>query len=582
MTESQSDLDSELEREAMRKTRIQARSCITFTIDGSLAKLGIPAFRPRFLPKYLEHRVCESASEPVSCSGRSRILILAALLSPGRWSHFPSAIHFHHIRDLPANTRSASMAWTETSSSVYSRPLGKCEHAMTAFISGERPSPREPIKIHCIADFTTSRSAEEVIAASRQAWKAVRLLKDPGIATTFENRRTEYKIPSAEDLEVWLGQTFAVAETGTSADEAIRETYTRLEWLSTLLLIPHHTTDSSFRASLVLFISHWRTEAQGAFRILNSVFTYVSDILAGGSTRDALSSHKLGSEVNLLIPAIEDIMMPNKESTPESKARIDQHMEKYTSALPTVEFPISGDLTAPSSYMKRSQRIYTAQSTSNLVSKCKSEGISVTAAIEAAYLGAIWQMAPKDQQSRLYACMMPTQVRTRLDKSSPYREQGCWNAAQMLWITAPPGHDFLTRAKHLGKQYKLADDPTWLYKDAREVIDETLSPSGETPDGPIAVPWFTSIGLLDGTTFVSDHADLKVERVAVWADNLYPGIVFGQWSFRGRLNLQIHWNVAYHTDAQIEQCLNIMERIFGSELGTEMAIEEVRGAEELY
>jgi hypothetical protein len=456
------------------------------------------------------------------------------------------------------------------------------EVPMVGFISAKRPSPREPVKIHCIADFDVPHALDEVAHAFKEAWKAQRLLKSPDIATKFADGYTQYKVPSNQELDAWLNETFDVADTGTPVHEALRNTYLRFNWLPSLHVVPQYIQGERCRGSVVLLISHWRTEAQGAFKILNQLFDYASDLLAATSTQEALMKHTSGSEARLLVPTIEEILMPNKQSPPESKARIEKHFSKYRSHLPTIEFPAKGSLSAPPSDMKRSQRIYTASSTSRLVRACKAKGISTTAAIHSAYLGAVWQLAPADNKDRSYASMMPAQVRTRLPVSSPYREQGCWSAALMLYITAPVNQDFLTRAQLLREQYKLADDPTWLCEDARELIRQTQNPSGETPAGPAAIPWFTSIGLLDGPAFVPDHGDLKVERVAVWADNFGPGIVLGQWSFRGRLNLHIHWNVSYQTDIHIKDCLDKLEEILSMELGAEMVVEETRGHDQVY
>ena len=474
------------------------------------------------------------------------------------------------------------MSWNEASPGVYSRTLGGVEQAQASLIAAERPDPREPIKVHCIADFLAPYPTDEVTQAFKEAWQALRLLKCPDIATTFEGNMKLYKVPSSHKLEVWLNQTFVVSRTDTPVHTAIGDTYHKIDLLPVCYLVPRSAQDGTFEGTVFLLISHWRTEAGGAFKALDQLVDYAADLLEGASTKTALSKHRPGDEVSLLTPTLEDILMPNKQTTPESQARIDRHMSNYASHLPCIDFPSLGSLSAPRSHMKRNQRIYTSTSTTALIKACKFNAISLTAAIHAAYLGAIWSLAPPDHQSRSYACMMPAQVRTRLPASSPCRNQGCWSSANMLYLTSPAGEDFLTRARGLREQYKLADDPKWLYEDAREVVNRTLNPSGNATGDPSAMPWFTAIGLLDGVTLQPEHGSIKIERVTVWADNLGPGIVLGQWSFRGRLNLQIHWNVAYHSDEMISSCLDKMDEILKQDLGVEMEIEESKGADEEY
>ena len=471
------------------------------------------------------------------------------------------------------------MSWNETAPGFYQRPLGGTEKITLSAIAAERPSSREPIQIHCIADFAAPNPSDKVAQAFKDAWRALRLLKSPDIATTFGDGYKCYKVPSSQELDAWLNTTFTVAQTGTPVQTAIRVMQLRLEWLPVCYILPQPTQGGSFKGSIILFISHWRTEASGAFKIINQLFDYASDLLNGTSTREALSNHTLGSEIHLLTPALEDILMPNQQSIPEAKTRVEKHFAEYNSKLPSVDFPIQGSLSAVPSYVKLNQRIYSPASTSTLVRACKAKGITVTSAVHSAYLGVVWRVAELGKRNRSYASVMPAQVRKRLPTSSPLREQGCWSAAQMLMLTAPAGQDFLTRARGLRQQYGLADQKTWLYEDMREVSEQIVKDSANMPSEPLALPYFTSIGLLDGDVIVPEHRGMKIENVTVWADPTGPGIVLGLWTFRGRLNIQISWNVAFHGDDQIQEVMDMIDKMLAVELKVEIGIEEVRGAE---
>jgi hypothetical protein len=468
------------------------------------------------------------------------------------------------------------MSWNETTPGLYQRPLGVTEKVMVSVIATERPISREPFRIHSVADFTAPNPSDKVAQAFKDAWKALRLIKSPDIATTFGDGYKHYKVPSSQELEAWLNQTFTVAQTGTPVHTAIRDMQLRLEWLPVCYILPQPTQDGTFKGSIILFISHWRTEASGSLKIINQLFDYASDLLNGTSTREALSNHTLGSEIHLLTPALEDILMPNQQSTPEAKIRIETHFADYYSKLPSIDFPIPGSFSAVPSYVKLNQRIYIPASTSSLVSACKAKGITVTSAVHAAYIGVAWHVAEPSKRNRPFACLMPAQVRKRLPASSPFREQGCWNAAQMLMLTAPAGQDFLTRARGLRQQYRLADQETWLHEDMREVSERTMELFANMPPGIVALPYLTSFGVLDGDVIVPEHRGMKVENVTVWADSTGPGFVLGLWTFRGRLNLQISWNAAFHGDGQIQELMDMIDRILAVELGVEMGIEEVR------
>jgi hypothetical protein len=464
------------------------------------------------------------------------------------------------------------MSWTETSPGHYQRPLGGAENGMIIAITVERQLVREPIRIHAFADFTLEEGdSNDVIAAFRDAWKALRLLKSPDIATTYADGHTHYKVPSAEELDSWVQETFRVAPYDTSVQAVVKAMQLRQEMLPVFYLVPQ-STEVGFKGSVILFISHWRTEAAGAFKLLSHAFDYASEILSGSSTREALRQHTPGSEAGRLNPTLEDILMPNKSTSTESNARIQRILADYDSRLPPLDFPMQGDPSAVPSSVKLNLRRYKETTTSDLVKACKAKGISVTSAVHSAYLEAVWQLADDDKKSRNYASMMPAQVRTRLPQTSPYRNQGAWNASQMLMLSTAVGQNFLTRALDLKRQYAVADQQTWLYEDTREMSEQLRT-------HPLALeasmPWFTSHGVLDREMIPPNHGRLKIDKVMVFADPvLGPGIVLGVWTFRGKMTVEVHWNTAFYSDSVMQSTLDIIDKTLSAELEMEIEIEE--------
>lgn len=152
---------------------------------------------------------------------------------------------------------------------------------MIGAITVERQLVREPIRIHAFAEFRLDHQGNfnDIVAAFRDAWKALRLLKSPDIATTYADGDTHYQVPSDEELDVWLRDTFRVAQEGTSAHAVVKEMQLRQEMLPVFYLVPDSTSaGASFHGSVILFVSHWRTEAAGAFKLISHVFDYASDL----------------------------------------------------------------------------------------------------------------------------------------------------------------------------------------------------------------------------------------------------------------------------------------------------------------
>ncbi|KAK5086891.1 hypothetical protein LTR05_004061 [Lithohypha guttulata] len=452
------------------------------------------------------------------------------------------------------------MAWIESSPGIWGRPLALTEIGMIAPLASLLPSnPAYP--------------ATQVVSALRSAWKALRLLRSPDIATTFKDGQKIYSVTNSEDLEKWLEDTFTLKDITTSLKDAVRDEQLKATLLPTLALLPETATESNFIGSVILFISHWRTEAAGVFKMLDQIFDYAEDLLTGSSTAAALETHVLGSEANLLTPALDDIFMSGKRPSDEAKACVTQDFSNYYANFPPLDYPMQREPTASPSYLKVNQRTYTVSSTSTLVASCKANNVTITAAVHAAYLGAVWQLASPESEKRSYASIMPAQLRTRLPKSSPYREQGCWDSARMLLLTAPPDQDFLTRAQNLKTQYARANTDEWLYDDIGQIpIQMGLPPASDYPL-PISMPYFTSIGVLDNEVIVPDHGGFQVNYLTFWADSTMPGIVLRLWTFKKRLNVQIQWNAAYHSDASIQRTLDIIEEILKQELGMTVDVE---------
>lgn len=478
------------------------------------------------------------------------------------------------------------MTWSQSTSGLYQRPLGAFETpSVSSSAASEGTITREPIRIHTFADISATHSnAASVIDAFKEAWIALRLLKSPEIAATHQDGQKYYKVANKDELDSWQKKTFLVAKTGTPVNEIVREMQQRLEPLPTFYLIPNFSSDAeNFKGSIILFIGHWMTEASGAFLIINQLCDYASDLLKENSdTRNALSQHTFGSEVKFLTPSLEDMVMPIRESNEESKRRIAAYFDGITLDEPVLEFPsniTSPDSSVKPSHMMQNQRVYTPSSTSALITACKEIGISVASAVHSAYLAAVWNIAIPSLYHSPYACIMPAQMRKRLPSSSSsslYQDQGCWNSARLLFLTSPPGQDFLTRALDLRKQYMLAEDKIWQQKDIIEVNEQTTNLFIKAVTKSPAMPYITQMGLLDGDIIVSKHGSLTVEQVSVWADSLGLGVILGQWGFRGRLNLQISWNIAFHGEDQVQTTMETIDEILNQELGIDLQVESVK------
>lgn len=504
---------------------------------------------------------------------------------------------------------------------TYTRPLGLAELPMVQAITAPRPPsyPREPVRIHVFAPLTCqSTTLDQFTTALSTAWLALRLLHEPDIATTFVGADKVYtSSASPNEIETWLQRTFLVSSPLPVADVVIQH-QSDGELLPLCILIP--TQDSSaklFSREILLLASHWRTEASGLYLLLDKLLTLTTDILSSPSgsstTHLALAQHKPGSEISLLTPCAEDMLpsvvhSPNRHSLAETKTRIAARLEAHKPKLPTLEIPLLPSITdtTPSGPVIVQTAIYSADNTSVFVQACKTNNISVTAAVLASWVTTIMPLVPQNE-GRWFASMMPAQVRSRLSSAANgindvsdasaaaaverWKTQGCWNAAQMMLISSPPtstppttetvngSHGknesremtLVQRAKDLQSQVAVANTAVWASKEEyTETSTQMAEFWGSIPAGSNAVPWFTSLGDLEKGGLLKQRYEsqpggegeaavvIEVGEVHEWADPVGMGMVLTMWTWKGRMWWQVQWNGAFHGREMVRGVLEEM------------------------
>ena len=94
---------------------------------------------------------------------------------------------------------------------------------------------------------------------------------------------------------------------------------------------------------------------------------------------------------------------------------------------------------------------------------------------------------------------------------------------------------------------------------------------------PPNFPYFTSCGVLDGDSspiISSKHGDIEVKDVYVFADpSETSGVVLGVWTFRGKLNIEAHFNEAYHDEDFVGQVLDGIGSLLGKEVMGSVEVE---------
>lgn len=482
---------------------------------------------------------------------------------------------------------------------TYTRLLGGSELPGALAISNPGKDPREPVRIHIFAHLTSSKPPTLFISSLRQAWLALRLLHEPDIATTFssvEHTKT-YSIPDESETEAWLTRTFLVASENETVEGIVRAEQSRTELLPVIHIIPdaNSSDQPGFSGTILLLASHWRTEASGIYMILNTLLTLAAaglqaDDAERSSTAQALTAHTSGDEVKLLTPPSEAMVQPDPASSPSVAERVATAFRNLESRLPCIEIPIKPNPGSSPGPVGVVRRIYSTTATDTLLARSRNAGVTVTAALHAAYIGAIYPLNPLND-GRWYASMMPAQIRTRLQTNldtttdvaaatARWRTQGCWNAAQTLLVSAPPNVSLMERAEALKACYDAATKRNeWLSEEFREWNTQMGAFHATAGMPSSAVPWFTSLGVLERGLLREEFGEgdvgaegaiIRVDDVHGWADPMGLGCVLTMWTWRGRLNVQISWNMAFHERETFDGILDGMEEAVQKELGVAM------------
>ncbi|KAI5866392.1 hypothetical protein GGS23DRAFT_617507 [Durotheca rogersii] len=161
------------------------------------------------------------------------------------------------------------MAWEETRPGQWQRPIGENEALIKCIGDAGKILGKDVWSISATATFVAQVEPKSLSRALRDGWKLLRF-RHPSIATVADDGVLEYRVPSLVGLEQWADEIFVYVETGINLDDVIANLKpTRFATL-------YYLQESS---SLVLYLSHWRTDGVGAFHLLNAFFNAVIESL---------------------------------------------------------------------------------------------------------------------------------------------------------------------------------------------------------------------------------------------------------------------------------------------------------------
>ncbi|MCJ1242267.1 hypothetical protein MMC14_010274 [Varicellaria rhodocarpa] len=452
------------------------------------------------------------------------------------------------------------MVWKENEPGIWLDDFDGAEKVFYDMSQAFKGIGKEHGSVYCVCkisiqDLTLQKPLETLL---RDAWKALR--GDlPALGVVAEGSTKKYLAATPELVEKWAKATFYV-NTVLPANKIVPNLHLRK--LPCLFFLPQSS-------EVIFHCSHWRIDALGACMVLDRLLDLVSQ-----GTTDPLPRCDLNHQD--LPPSLEDAFGSPTISTPamEEVAELVRR-RNFETSYPTAGLPFDGDMTTQPTLSRLQAMELTVEATKVLISACKKQGISVTAAIHAACSEAVFDLSKHNNHD--YSTVVSVNVRDHLPAPYNTKAYACATYLTGITHTAQRIDDFTIRSVQLTKAYK----NDWealeymtalrlIYKDHGEAL-QAIARSG-TRD-PVSNVTVSSLGLIE-KYLRSGHGSVTVERFRLGSAIMTRQMTLYIWTFRGRLTMSLDSNEAYYSIEAATDLLESMKTCLERELGLILQVEK--------
>ncbi|KAJ2992879.1 hypothetical protein NUW58_g2020 [Xylaria curta] len=459
-----------------------------------------------------------------------------------------------------------SLQWAPPKNATFERDLDDFER-FYHFISktGQGCPNRLNWRSTVCARITTA--LDDLPGRLRNAWKNARL-EFPIIAAYVENDRFVYKAADEKDLELWMQETFNVLDTERTAR---RESYyTGPETRRMLLHFLPHTQE--------VFVQGPHTHIDGIG--LAVLLRFILQSVAGAEE----SSCVLGEEVKNLLPPLA-VTSGVPTPTPAQKKAFNTAMQGFVSNFAAVHVH-SENKGAPARTTKIQWLIYDEADTKAIAARSKELGFSVTACLQAALSRTARIHGQVD--SSCHATMAIYDGRGYVDGKFYPHDRLVGPHVFAMPAVYPISESFqetALAAKEVLASFKeddLVRTASGLWVDAMNEMLSTPPP----PGAPVAADLqLSSIGVLDKffpPLYKGEDGQTQIEVDDLWMslDILYPNVAVDAWTFRGKLNIELMYNEAYHRDSSITLITSLIHEQLTQGLGLDLKYDARKPGEE--
>ncbi|KAI2606534.1 uncharacterized protein GGS25DRAFT_501714 [Hypoxylon fragiforme] len=436
------------------------------------------------------------------------------------------------------------MAWTKVSDTRWERPVNGIEgyFVVSGNISASLCDGREHYTL--FSKLKLDANFSDMESTLKYAWKQIRY-EQPFIASTVEGMMKVYEVPDGKALEQWLASTFIVSE-ASDAEELYQSVAPIRQ--ATLYYIP--------KSSELLFRGHHYTvDGVGVLRFWHSYLLALSS---------PMKEVNFGDEPSRLSPAIEEVLGFSEQPTQtQSKEAVDLFMS-WAGSIPGIG-PTSRVGAAPSGRCQSKEMTFPAKTTEALIKACKNKNITVTAAVHAAYVGAIIKHA--DPKSKLGEYVTANMFNLRPYLPEPYNE--C--AVSVYFTPLPYKIDLPASYSVIAKS--LQDHYDTSFKNNPQALElnghftRTLCKAVQSPEflaNPIPRDALvSSLGIAERYVQREYGRGIQVDDIKISVDVVLGMSMFFLYTFRGQLRLVYSFNDGFEDAKDIQMYLDEVKSILG-------------------
>ncbi|KAI2464936.1 hypothetical protein F4781DRAFT_50478 [Annulohypoxylon bovei var. microspora] len=441
------------------------------------------------------------------------------------------------------------MVWAKVSDERWERPVDGLEgyFVVMANISAGLCDGREHYTLYSKLELETGST--DVTPALKHAWKQIRY-EQPQIATVVDGMKKVYEVPGEKALEEWLASTFVVSP-ASDAEELYQSVQPIKQ--ATLYYLP--------KSSELVFRGHHHTlDGTGVLLFWHSYL----DALAS-----PIEDIKFGDETARLAPIMEEVLGYPEQPTQAQGEKATALFMSWAASVPGIG-PISQLGAAPSGRCQNAELVFPTKTTEALVAACKDKGVSVSAAVHAAYVRTIAKHA--DPKSKLAEYVTAAQFNLRPYLPEPYSSNK--HAVSVYYTPLPYKVDlpasFWDVAKSLHEYYQSSFKGDAEMLEIKGHFTRVLCGAVQTPEflaNPISKDALvSSLGVAERYVQREYGNGIKVKDLKMGVDVVMGMSMFFFYTFRDQLRLVYSFNDGFEEAENIQKYLEEVQTTLVEEL----------------